>query len=110
MQLLIKISISVSIILLATVLARKMPSLAGLIAVMPLTGLIVLLYINYENKSDTVLLVDYTRGALLGIIPTILFYLTFSLCISKNVSFTLSVVAGFIVWIIGAVVHQIVIR
>ena len=110
MQLIIKIVISVSMIVVATEMAKKMPSLAGLVAVMPLTGLIVLFWLNYENKSDTALLINYTRGALLGIVPTVLFYLTVVICLSKNVSFTLSIIIGFMVWISGAVVHHLLFK
>ena len=38
----IKLLISVSIIIFCTQIGRKLPTLAGLVAVMPLTGLIVL--------------------------------------------------------------------
>ena len=110
MQFFLKITISVTIILLATWLGRKMPSLAGLLAVMPLTGLLVLFWLNWENKNDTALLVNYTRGALWGIVPTILFYITAMICLSKNIPFHLSIISGFVVWTVGAVVHQMVFR
>ena len=42
MKFVIKLLISVCIISICAAVARKVPSLAGLIAVMPLTGLIVL--------------------------------------------------------------------
>jgi hypothetical protein len=44
MQILIKIVISVAIILAATAIGKKLPSTAGLIGVMPLTGASVLVW------------------------------------------------------------------
>ena len=41
----IKLLISVGVIVFCTQIGRKLPTLAGLIAVMPLTGLIVLLWL-----------------------------------------------------------------
>jgi hypothetical protein len=62
----IKLCLSVLVILLATQIGRKMPTLAGLIAVMPLTSLIVLLWLYSDHPGDVPLLVGYCEGALLG--------------------------------------------
>jgi len=54
MQILLKIVISIIILLVATAIAKKFPSAAGLIAVMPLTGALVLVwvYLSLFNNSD----------------------------------------------------------
>jgi len=75
MQYIVKLIISLIIILICTYLGKKMPSLSGLIATMPLTGLLVLIWLYAENKKDYSLLTKYTTGALWGIIPSILFFL-----------------------------------
>ena len=74
MRFVIKLLISVGIIILCTQVGRKLPTLAGLIAVMPLTGLLVLLWLYSDNPGNFVLLSDYTKGALWGIGPSILFF------------------------------------
>jgi len=50
MQILIKIIISLIVIVAATAIAKKLPSAAGLIGVMPLTGALVLVWVYLENK------------------------------------------------------------
>ncbi|MFO8083774.1 MAG: glycosyltransferase [Desulfobacterales bacterium] len=52
MQTLIKVIISVAIILAATAIGKKLPSTAGLIGVMPITGALVLVWMHLENKDD----------------------------------------------------------
>jgi hypothetical protein len=67
MRFVIRLLITVSVILLCTWIAdrHRLPSLAGLIAVMPLTGLFVLVWLYQDQPRNFVLMADYTRGALL---------------------------------------------
>ena len=51
-QIIIKAVVSVVVILTATGVARRFPSLAGLIAVMPITSVLVLVWVYLENKGD----------------------------------------------------------
>ncbi len=80
MRFLIKLLISVGIIIFCTQIGRKLPSLAGLIAVMPLTGVIVLLWLYSDNPGNFNLMTDYTGAALWGILPSVLFFLTALMC------------------------------
>lgn len=50
MQILLKVILSVAIILAATGVGKKLPSIAGLVGVMPLTGTLVLIWMYIENK------------------------------------------------------------
>lgn len=102
----IKLSISVCVILFCTQIGKKLPSLAGLIAVMPLTGLIVLLWLYSENPGDFGLMIDYTKGALWGILPSILFFLVAFFCFRKQLSLWIVLSASFGVWVAAAAVHQ----
>ena len=102
----IKLLISVSIIVFCTQIGRKLPTLAGLIAVMPLTGLIVLVWL-YQDKPDNFnLMTEYTKGALWGILPSILFFLTAFMCFRKHLSLWIVLCASFTVWLIAAFTHQ----
>ena len=102
----IKLLISVSIIVFCTQIGRKLPTLAGLVAVMPLTGLIVLLWLYTDNPGNFNLITDYTKGALWGILPTILFFLTAFICFRRHLSLWIVLCASFAVWFIAAFVHQ----
>jgi uncharacterized membrane protein (GlpM family) len=106
MQFLLKIVLSVSIILVATAIGRKFPSMAGLIGVMPLVGALVLIWVHIENKGDPQIMEDFTKGALWGILPTILFYLVALFCFRRQFPLSIVLCASFIVWLAAAFVHQ----
>jgi hypothetical protein len=91
MQILLKTVISLVIIFVATGIAKKFPSLAGLIAVMPLTGALVLVWVYLENKGNPVIMQDFAWGALWGILPIVL-------C------------SSFGIWLAAAIVHQWVLK
>jgi uncharacterized membrane protein (GlpM family) len=98
--------ISVCVIVFCAQLARKLPTLGGLIAVMPLTGLAVLIWLYVENPSDFDRLSRYTQGALWGILPSILFFLVAFWCFRKHLPLWIVLCAGFGVWLAAAVIHQ----
>ena len=87
-----------------------MPSTAGLIGVMPLTGALVLVWMYLENKGDPTALLQFTKGALRGIVPGILFFLVAFLCFKKELSLPLVLAASFGVWLVAAFVHQWVLK
>lgn len=106
MKFIIKLLISVCVISICVGIARKMPTLAGLIAVMPLTGLIVLVWLYIDNPGNFALMTNYTKGALWGIVPTILFFLVAFICFHKQLPLWIVLCASFAVWLIGAFFHQ----
>ncbi len=106
MRFVIKLLIGVCVIAICAQIGRKLPSLAGLIAVMPLTGVVVLVWLYVDNPGDFELMVDYTRGALWGILPSILFFVVAYLCFRKQLALWIVLCASFGVWFIAAVVHQ----
>lgn len=110
MQVLLKILLSAIVILLATALARKFPSLAGLIAVMPLAGALVLILVFLENKGDFHVMQAFAKGALWGILPSILFYLVAFLCFQRQAPLSVVLIASFGAWTIAALVHQWVLK
>ena len=110
MPFLLKLLITNLIIIGCAQLGRRSPSLAGLIATMPLTSLLVLFWLRIDNPGDAPLLTAYTRGVLWGIIPTILFFASAYLCFRRGIQFPLALAAGFALWLAGAVVHQLLVR
>ena len=106
MQLFLKIGLSVTIILVATGLAKKFPSTAGLIGVMPLTGALVLVWIYLENKGNTEVMQAFAKGALWGILPSLLFFLVALLCFRQQMSLPVVLVSSFGTWLVAAIVHQ----
>jgi uncharacterized membrane protein (GlpM family) len=110
MQMIIKLALSLIIILVATEIGKKFPSLAGLIAVMPLTGALVLVWVYLENKGDAQIMQSFTKGALWGILPSILFFLMAFLCFRKQLSLPITISLSFGIWLIAAFVHQSFLR
>jgi uncharacterized membrane protein (GlpM family) len=106
MRLLIKIVITLCVVVFCTEIGRKLPSLAGLIAVMPLTGLVVLVWLYLENPGNASLVTEYCKGALWGIVPSILFFFVALLCFQKRLPLPIVLCASFAVWIVAASVHQ----
>lgn len=106
MRFFIKLVISVCVIVFCTQVGRKLPTLAGLIAVMPLTGLIVLVWLYLDNPGNAAVISEYTKGALWGILPSILFFLTAFLCFRKQLSLGMVLCASFSIWIVAAAIHQ----
>jgi hypothetical protein len=98
------------VILLATHIGRQAPTLAGLVAVMPLTSLLVLLWLYWDYPGDFSLMVRYCEGALLGTVPAILFFATALLCFRRHLPLWAVLSAGFAVWLAGAFLHQWLLR
>jgi len=106
MHFLIKLLASVVIIVLSSQIARKLPTLGGLIATMPLTGVIVMLWLYSDHPGNFPLLQNYTKGAVFGILPSIVFFITAFICFNKNLPLLLVLAISFGAWIIGACIHQ----
>ncbi len=110
MQFAVKLLISVGIIVLVTQIGRRFPTLGGLLATMPLTGAIILIWLYSDNRGDFELLGRYTKGALWGIAPSILFFVVAYFAFKKQLPFGMILFASFGAWIIGAFVHQLLLR
>ena len=110
MRYVIRVLITLGIIIFCGQIGRKMPTLAGLIAVMPLTGLMVLLWIYMDNPGDTAVLSQYIKGAVWGILPSMLFFFVAFFCFCRQMSLTMVLSVSFGVWLVGACVHQWLLR
>ncbi|SNB46867.1 DUF3147 family protein [Geobacter sp. DSM 9736] len=110
MPFLVKLLITNMIIIVCTQIGRKFPTLGGLIATMPLTSLIVLVWLASDNPGDGRLLTDYTRGVLWGIIPTILFFAVVLFCFRRSMPLGVAIGTGAAVWLAAASLHQWLLR
>jgi uncharacterized membrane protein (GlpM family) len=110
MQLLLKITLTLAIILVATAIGRKWPALAGLVGVMPLTGAMVLVWVALDSGSDPRVMQQFTWGALWGLLPTMVFFLVAFFCFRKGLPLPMVLAAGFGAWLAAALVHQWALR
>ncbi len=106
MNLFYKLLITNAIILAAATVGKRYPSLGGLIATMPLTSLIVLLWLYSDGAVDHEALVRYTRGVVWGILPSIAFFLTALFCFQRRAPLLVALAASFAVWLAGAALHR----
>ena len=106
MQILIKSAFSLVIILVATGIGKKFPSLAGLIGVMPLTGALVLVWMHLENRGNPDVMLAFTKGVLWGILPSIFFFLAALFCFKRQLALPAVLGISFAIWLTGAFVHQ----
>jgi len=110
MQILLKVVLSLVIILGATEVGRKLPSAAGLISVMPLTSVLVLVWMYFENKGNLEIMEKFARGALWGIVPSIIFFLVAFICFKKHLSLPITLLSSFGAWFAAAGIHQWVLK
>ena len=110
MQFFVKLLVSVVIIAFCVQIGRRFPTLGGLIATMPLTGALVLIWLYLDNPGNFNLMKDYTKGALWGIVPSILFFLVAYIGFRRHMSLPVVLVSSFAVWLAGAFVHQLFLR
>lgn len=96
----LKILSSSLAILLITEVAKKYSILGGLISMMPINIILSLIWL-YIEKKDFLLLENFTRSALLGIIPTAFFLATVLFFVNKNEKFTSSILLGAGLWMIS---------
>ena len=110
MEFVVKLLITNAIIIFCVIAGKKFPALAGLVAAMPLTSLLVLVWLHTDNPGDLPLLEKYTGGVLWGIIPTILFFAAACICFKSRLPFFATIAVSFTVWLAGAAVHQWLLR
>ena len=107
MQFALKLAISITVIIICSQIGRRFPTLGGLIATMPLTGVIVLVWLYTDDPTNSSLMEGYTKGALFGIGPTILFFLSAFFCFQMHYSLGMVLTISFAVWFMGACIHQL---
>ncbi len=101
----VKVAVSAFIIAGVSELAKRMPSLGGLIAAMPLTTLLALIWL-YAETGDYQLAHTFTRSVLFAIIPTILFFISALYLFKKGASFITILLVSFVIFLGAAAVHQ----
>lgn len=101
----VKVAVSALIIAGVSELAKRMPSLGGLIAAMPLTTLLALIWL-YAETGDYQLAHDFTRSVLFAIIPTVFFFITTLYMFRRGAPFIMILLVSFVVFFAAAAVHQ----
>lgn len=90
--------------------ARKIPTLAGLKATMPLTAFIVLALIYFENKGSRKIMIDYILDAVYGLLPSLLFFIAAFYSFNKGAWLSTALPLSFAVLFLVSLVHQWILR
>ena len=110
MSFLWKLLLANALLVTAAQVAKRSPSLAGLVATMPLTTLIVMIWLYAERPGDHSRLIDYTKGVLWGILPSVAFFLAALWCLQRRAAFPIVLAASAAVWLLGALIHRWLLR
>jgi uncharacterized membrane protein (GlpM family) len=110
MQFFLKLAISIAVIIGCTQIGKRLPALAGLIATMPLTTLIVMVWLYTDTNGSPDVMAEYTRGVVWGIVPTMLFFVVALFCFRQQMSLAVVLSASFGAWLAGALMHQWLLR
>lgn len=107
-QLIVKIVVSGIFVGLITEIAKRLPTVGGLVAALPVISLLTIFWLLVDGKTSPQI-VETIRGVLFGLIPTTLFLLSLGILLSRDVQFgvalLLSAIILVVVWLI---VKQIV--
>jgi len=104
MPVLLKGLISAVIIVALSELAKRHALLSGLLAAMPLTTLLVILWV-YVDTGEVATIYQFSRAVLWALIPTALFFVALALTLKKGVPFWPSLGISMSVWLVGAAFH-----
>lgn len=110
MSFLWKLLLANALLVTAAQVGKRSPSMAGLVATMPLTTLIVMVWLYAETPGDHGRLIDYTKGVLWGILPSVAFFLAALWCLQRRASFPLVLATSAAVWLLGALAHRWLLR
>jgi len=100
----LKLIVSAFVIVILSELAKKMPCLSGVIAAMPLTTLLVIIWLKIEKNPSNVI-ISFSKGVIIGIAPTIIFFVSFIILL-KKMPFTTSLILSMLVWLIVVLVFR----
>jgi len=101
----IKTIISALIIAVVTEIAKRNPIMGGLIAAMPITTLISVVWLYYEKK-DLPLISEFMHSVFWGMFPTLLFFIPALFLFKRGINFYFVITLCFISLGIGIIFYK----
>lgn len=101
-----KLLLSNLLIVTCVLVGRRWPGLGGLLATMPLTSLIVLIWLYNEEPAAAQRLDNYIRGVVWGIGPTVAFFVAMLVCLRRGMGFPPALGIAGLAWLAGAGLHH----
>lgn len=100
-----KIFVSAIIIAVVSEISKRYTAVGGLLAAMPLTTLLSIVWLYYEKK-DLALLSDFTKAVFWGVFPSLLFFIPAMFMFKKGYNFYLTLFISFLFYGVGVYFHQ----
>ena len=101
----IKILVSACIIAIVSEIAKKFPAVGGLVAAMPITTLLSMIWIYYENK-DMGLMSNFLISVVVGTVISFIFFIAAIFFIKKGFNFYLTLILSIMILGIAVFVYQ----
>ncbi|MFC1482690.1 DUF3147 family protein [Candidatus Margulisiibacteriota bacterium] len=101
----VKIIVSALIITILSETAKKYTNISGFLAAMPITTLMILIWL-YIEKRDVVLLSNFSKSVFWAIIPSLLFFIPPILLFKKGWNFYLVLSISFALLWVGFLIHR----
>ncbi|MGD9580466.1 MAG: DUF3147 family protein [Vampirovibrionia bacterium] len=109
LYLVLKIIISGVLVGVVTEISKKYTIIGGLIAAMPLTTLLAILWLYFETK-DLSLIGTFSRSVFFGIFPTLMFFLPAMFLFKKDNNFFVVLLICFLSFGVGAYFHHLYVK
>ncbi len=93
----LKAIITAFVVVLLSELAKRFSVISGILAAMPLTTLLVLLWV-YVDTKDRNLILRFSEAVLYALVPTAVFFLVFIFLMKRDYSFLSSLLIAFLGW------------
>lgn len=100
MQFLFKIIVSALIIWLVSEIAKRFTLFAAILASLPLTSILALLWL-YRDTKDIQKIIDLSTGIFWAVLPSLLFFLILPALLRMGVKFNVAMLISSLVMFIG---------
>ena len=109
MQFLAKVLISSLVIAMASELAKRSTLWAALLASLPLTSLLVILWL-YRDTHDSQKVIDLSVGIFWAVLPSLIFFLVLPLALKGGLRFTTAMLLSCAVMILSYLLYVAVLN
>jgi len=106
---LVKLLISAATIAIVSELGKRVSWLAALVASLPLTSLLALVWLYFETKSIEKV-IDLSKGIFWAVLPSLTFFVVFPILMKWSDSFGLSIVLSVTVMFVGYLIYAIALK
>ena len=109
MQFLAKVLLSSLVIAVASELAKKSTLWAALLASLPLTSILVILWV-YRDTHDSQKVIDLSLGIFWAVLPSLIFFLILPLALKWGLRFTAAMLISCAVMVLSYILYVAVLN